>query len=294
VQSVAAWLVARPQNAILALASTLLLPLLQIFGGAIMVLLVLRQGVRLAVIEGAIAGVFLVVVATIAGAPIGQIAVSIVATLLPAVRVAMLLQYTRSLALTMQVSAILAAVAMLGFQIVVDDLVAFWEPVMGMLVEWTRENDLHMQADLLVADPAMTAEMMTLATVLTRWTIFAAYLLLGYRLFSRLPRETEKFGRFCDLDFGRVIALTMALASLIAYASGAAWLQNVAVVLFTIFWLQGLAIVHWMHVERHLPLFMVIATYVLMLILHVFLVLALAVLGYTDAWFRYRRATRQQ
>ena len=66
-QSVAAWLVARPQNAILALASTLLLPLLQIFGGAIMVLLVLRQGVRLAVIEGAIAGVFLVLVVACGG-----------------------------------------------------------------------------------------------------------------------------------------------------------------------------------------------------------------------------------
>lgn len=293
-QSVATWLVARPQNAILALAATLLLPLLQIVSGAIMVLLVLRHGVRLAVIEGVIAGLFLVAVAIVVGAPVTQIAVSIVATLLPALLLAVLLHVTRSLALTMQVSAILAALAMLVFQFAVDDIVAFWEPVMAMLVEWTRDNNLQLQAEFLVADPAMTAEMMTLATVLTRWTIFAVYLLLGYRFFSGLPGATENYGRFCDLNFGRVIALIMALASLIAYASDTAWLQNVAVVLFMSFWLQGLAIVHWMHVDRNLPLFVVIATYVLMLILHVFLVLALAVLGYTDAWFRYRRATRQQ
>ena len=292
-QSVATWLVARPQNAILALAATLLLPLLQIVSGAIMVLLVLRHGVRLAVFEGAIAGLFLVAVSIVVGAPVMQIAVSIVAILLPALLLAVLLHATRSLALTMQVSAILAALAMLGFGLVVDDVVAFWEPVMAALVEWTRANDLHLQAEFLVADPAMTAEMMTLATVLTRWTICAVYLLLGYRFFSHLPGETGNYGRFCDLNFGRVIALIMALASLISYAIDVAWLQNVAVVLFMSFWLQGLAIVHWMHVDRHLPLFVVIATYVLMLILHVFLVLALAVLGYTDAWFRYRRATRQ-
>ena len=90
-QSVATWLVARPQNAILALAATLLLPLLQIVSGAIMVLLVLRHGVRLAVIEGVIAGLFLVAVAIVVGAPVTQIAVSIVATLLPALLLAVLL-----------------------------------------------------------------------------------------------------------------------------------------------------------------------------------------------------------
>ncbi len=47
-QSVATWLVARPQNAVLALAATLLLPILQFASGALMVMLVLRQGARLA------------------------------------------------------------------------------------------------------------------------------------------------------------------------------------------------------------------------------------------------------
>ncbi len=77
--------------------------------------------------------------------------------------------------------------------------------------------------------------------------------------------------------------------SLLAFATGVAWLQSLAVVLLGVFWLQGLAVVHWMHVDGELPLFVVIAVYVLLPFLHVFLIMALAVVGYTDAWFRFRR-----
>jgi hypothetical protein len=83
VQPLAAWLVARPQNAVLALTATLLLPVLQIFSGIFMVLLVLKQGVRLAVVEGAIAGVLLPVVSLVAGAPVVQVLVSILPCCLP-------------------------------------------------------------------------------------------------------------------------------------------------------------------------------------------------------------------
>jgi hypothetical protein len=288
-QALAAWLVARPQNAVLALAATLLLPLLQVFSGVIMVLLVLRQGARVAIAEGAFAGLILIVVALIVGASVAQITVSILMTLVPAILLGLLLQASRSLALTLQVSAILAAVAMLLFQLVVDDIVAYWQPVMTVLIDWALANDLRLQAELLAAEPRMAAEMMTLAAVLTRWMLYAVFVLFGYHLFRLISGPTGDYGRFCDLSFGRVIAVLMAFASVIAYLSGAGWLQNIAVILFAVFWLQGLAIVHWLQIQGHLPIFVVIATYVLMLVLHVFLLMALAVLGYTDAWFGYRR-----
>jgi len=294
VQSVATWLVARPHNAVLALAATLLLPVLHILSGAIIVLVVLHRGVRLAVVEGAIAGLLLVAVALVVAAPMAQVVFSIMATLLPAVLLALLLQATRSLTLTLQVSAILAAAAMLVFQLAVNDPVAYWQPVMTALEQWTRENNLQLQGQLLVAEPELAAEMLTLAAVLTRWMLYVLYLLFGYRLYSALPVKTGNFGRFCDLNFGRVIALTMALASVIAVVSEADLLQDIAVVLFAIFSLQGLAIVHWLHIGGHLPFFVVIATYVLVPVLHVFLLLALAVLGYTDAWFDYRHRKSSQ
>jgi len=295
VQALAAWLVARPQNAVLALAATLLLPVLQVISGIIMVLLVLAQGARLAVIEGVIAAALLASIALVAGVPVPQIFGSVLTTWVPAVMLAGVLQVTRSLTLTLQVSVLVAALMMLGFHVVVSDIVAFWEPVTTYMLEWARESKLHEQAQLMESDPAMTANMVTIAMLLSSWMLYVLYLLFGYRVFTQVSDETGKYGRFCDLNFGRVLALIMALASLSAVASGVTVLQNIAFVLFAVFWIQGLAVVHWMHTEGQLPLFVVIVTYVLLPILHVFLILALAVLGYTDAWFGYRRrAARQQ
>jgi hypothetical protein len=70
VQALAAWLVARPQNAVLGLAVTLLLPAPQLTSGVIMVLLVLAQGTRLAVIEASVAAAALLAVSLILGASV--------------------------------------------------------------------------------------------------------------------------------------------------------------------------------------------------------------------------------
>ena len=293
-QALAAWLVARPQNAVIALAATLLLPLLQMVSGVIMVLLVLKQGARTAVLEAAVAGVILALVALVTGSPLMQILVAALSTWLPAIMLGLVLQATRSLTLTVQVSVLVAALAVVGFYIVIDDLVAYWDPVMTVLLEWTRANNLQEQARLMESDPVMTANMLTMAIVLSTWMLYSVYLVFGYWLYKLIPGESGDYGRFSDLNFGRVIALIMALLSLLAFVTGAAWLQSVAFVLFAVFWLQGLAVVHWLHSVGNLPLLVVIMTYVLLPFLHVFLIMALAVLGYTDAWFTFRRRVAKQ
>jgi hypothetical protein len=289
VQPLAAWLVARPQNAVMALAATLLLPVLQIFSGIFMVMLVLKQGVRLAITEGVIALGLLALVYLLSGLPVLQVASLALLTWAPAVLLAATLRVTRSLALTMQVSALVAAVAVLGFHLFVDDLLVFWEPTISFALEWLRSSDLREQVQVIESNPAQMAHAMTIASVVGGWTMSVVYLLFGYRYSIATPEETGKFGRFCDLNFGRVIAFAMAVASLLAFATGMVWLQSVAIVLFAVFWLQGLAVIHWMFVDGELPLFVVIMTYLLLPFLQVFLVMALAVVGFTDAWFRYRR-----
>ena len=294
-QSVATWLVARPHNAVLALAGTLLLPVLHLLSGAIIVLLVLQRGVQLAGIVAGIAGVLLTVVAAVVGAPVGQVAFSIALTLVPSIMFGVLLQRTRSLTLTMQVSAILAAVAMLAFGITVSDPVAFWQPVMEEWQKLARDYGLQTQADFIATEPELAAKLLSLAAIVWRWLLYTVYLLLGYRLYQSLPIQTGNYGRFCDLNFGRVIALAMAIASVVAWASGLDLLQNVAVVLFAVFGVQGLAVLHWMHAERQLPIVAVYAVYVLMIVLQVLMIFGLAVVGYMDAWFGYRkRAVKQQ
>lgn len=294
-QPLVAWLVARPQNAVMVLAATLLLPVLQIFSGIFMVILVLKQGVRPAIFSGAMAAVLLAVVSLLApGASVTQVLLSALTVWLPAVLLAVTLQATRSLNLTMQVSALVAAAAVLSFHVIVDDLQSFWQPVMTFMVEWARQSGLDQQVALIQSQPAMVAHSLTIMFVLSSWSMYALYLLFGIRYAAAGPDETGKFGRFCDLNFGRVIALLVAVLSLLAFATDVDWLQSAAIVLFAVFWLQGLAVVHWMFVDGKLPLFVVIVTYVLMPFLHVFLFLALALVGYTDAWFRFRRRATAQ
>ena len=288
-QPLAAWLLARPQNAVMALAVTLSLPVLHVFSGIFMVLLVLRQGVRVAVVEGVIAGAILALVYLLSGVPVLEAVIAVVTTFVPAVLLAVALQATRSLALTLQLSALVAAAAVLGFHMLVADLTAFWKPIMDVMLEWAQTNGLQEQVQMMQENPAATAHMLTIALVLSSWTMYAVYLLFGYRYAYAAPGETGPYGRFCDLNFGRVIALIVAIVSSLAFVAGMPWLQSLAIVVFAVFWIQGLAVVHWMFVDGELPLFVVIMVYVLLPFLHVFLIMALAVVGYTDAWFNYRR-----
>jgi hypothetical protein len=287
VQAIVAWLVSRPQNAVLGLAVTLLLPAPQLTSGVIMVLLVLGQGTKLAVIEACIAATVLLTVSLLFGVTISSIVTLMVGTWLPVLLLAVLLSGSRSLTLTVQVSVIVAALAIVGFYAVVVDPVAFWQPYITMMAELVEKNNLQLNLELL------TAEVMTLSAVLAFWMLYTAGLLLGYALYRRLPQETRDFGWFRNLNLGRVIAFTMALTSLLAFIVDAAWLQNLAFVLFVVFWIQGLAIVHWMHAERRLPLAALVAVYALLPFLQVLLMTTLAVFGYMDAWFDFRRRLKR-
>ena len=271
----------------LGLAVTLLLPAPQLTSGVIMVLLVLAQGLQRAVLEAMAAASLLVVVSLLFGVSVASIVTLMAGTWVPVVILAMLLMRTRSLALTLQVTVIVAVLAMTGFYVVVADPVAFWQPTLTAMGEFAQQSGLALNSELL------NAEVMTLSATLAFWMLYVVGLLLGYALFNGLPGEAGRYGWFRDLSFGRVIALIMAIASLLALVVSGAWLQNIAFVLFVVFWIQGLAIVHLMHAQQILPLGAVVAVYVLLPFLQVLLVTGLGILGYMDAWFDFRRRMKK-
>ncbi len=270
------------------MTAALVVPVLQIVGCAIAVMLCLVNGSRRAAMATGVAGLLAGIVLAM-NSSLDIVLSNLVAILVPSLLLGLLLRRTRSLVLTLQISAILAAVVVGAFGLVVTDPVAYWQPVLQSLIEFSRDNGLNLQADILSAEPEMAAQMITLAFVLVRWTLYVVAILLGYGLARKLAGAIGDYGRFSDLDFGRVLALCLAVASLAAFLLDSNWLQGFAVVLFATFGLQGLAIVHWLHGNGTLPGFFVAATYALMLVLHVFLLLALALLGYIDAWFAFRR-----
>lgn len=282
-QAIAKWLVARPHNAVLGLAVTLLLPAPQLTSGAIMVLLVLVQGIRLAVIEAIVAAPVLAVAFVLFGGTLASVIVLMAVTWVPVMLLAVSLVTMRSLTLTLQMTVIVAVAALLVFQIAVPDPTAFWQPYLDIMAAVIRENGLQLDTELL------TADVMTISAVLVFWMLYTVALLIGYWLYQQLPVEAPDFGRFRDLNFGRVIAFTMLLASLLALVIDATWLQNVAFVTFVMFMMQGLAIIHWLHGEGILPVAALVAVYVLLPFLQVLLVMVLALIGYADAWFGFRR-----
>ena len=285
----AAWLLAKPQNAVLGLAVTLLIPWVppQLTSGVILALLVVAQGPRMAVIEALVAAAVMIVVSLLFGVSVASIVVLASVAWVPVLLLAVLLVTTRSLTLTTQVSVILAVAGLLGFHVAVADPVAFWEPVLVTMGELARQSGLELNTELL------NAELMTVSTTLAFWILPTAAMLLGYGLYRKLPGETRSYGLFRDLSFGKVIAVVLAIVSLLAFAIDSSVLQGVAAVLFVAFCVQGVALVHWMHAQEMLPLGVVISMYILLPLLQVLLVTVLAVFGYMDAWFEFRRRMKK-
>ena len=291
--SVAAWLLARPLNAGLALAMTMLMPGLATISGAILVLLVVQQDFRRVLLTTALAGFVLLVVSVASGSSPVLVLVGIATFWLPILLLARVLRGTRSLTLALQTSVIVAIVGTCAFFVLSSDPVAFWQGVIGSnpvlqslpLPEWQTTLDIS---------PIQFAGVMTTLFAIGFWFGLACVILLGYWLFQQVPGNSAEFGRFCDLNFGYVIALLLAVTSAAGFALDVIWIQSIAVLIFAVFWLQGAAMVHWLHASGFVPVAVVIAAYALTLVLFEYLFPALAVLGYTDAWFRYRnRVTKQ-
>lgn len=285
----AEWLVARPLNAVIGLAAAQSLPLLGFLSGAVLVYLVLRQGLRLAVIEAAVACGLMLGLAVMLGLPLEPKVTVMASVWLPAMLMSLLLVVSRSLTLALQVAVIVMVLAVLVFFTVAGNAVEFWTVFLTALVDAWREAGLNEQADLVGSQLEALAEHMTVWVAFVSWAISALMLLLGHTLYQQGPGEKRDYGRFRDLNLGRVIASVMAVTSVIAFIAQLAWLQSVAFVLFAVFSLQGIAIMHWLHAEGMMPVFLLVLMYGTMVVLSPIVVTAMAVLGYIDAWFNLRR-----
>ncbi len=292
-QALAVWLVARPERAVFILIATFLLPITQILGSAILVLLVLSKGpVRAALVAGFGFGAILVI-ALLSKAPLLQAFQVVLTIWLPGMALALLLQRMRSLTLLLQTTVLVAMVVIIGLYVVLGDPAAYWHDMLQEFAGVWREAGLQREADLFV-QLLPYAPQMTGIFVSIGWLLHVAALLAGYAAYISLPGQSDGFGRFSELNFGRVLALVLALASIAAMITAAVWLQNVAFVLFVIFWLQGLAMLHWLRGRGRLPTAVLAAVYVLTVLLGPLLATVVGVIGYTDAWFNYRPRIAQK
>jgi hypothetical protein len=295
-QPIAAWLVARPLNGGVGLIVSLLLPMLTpatsgmspITGGLVMAYLAFANGTRRALVQAAVAAAILAALALVLGEPMNQIVASAIVVWAPAYLMAALASRMRLITLTLQVSVIVGVLAVLAIFVALGDPTAYWDSAVTDLVTLFREAGAVEYADWLVESRSVVVPQLTMLVVFVAWSYLVTILLLGYGLYQYLPEKTAIYGRFCDLNYGRVIAAIMAIASVLAVFTGTVWLQNISFLIFASFWLQGLAIVHWLVAEKRVPPFVLIGTYILMVPLFGIVVIGFSVLGYLDAWFNFR------
>ena len=286
-QGLAVWLVARPERAVFILIATFLLPITQILGSAVLVLLILSRGpVRAALTAGVAFGAILVLV-LVSQVSMTQLFQVVLTIWLPGMILALLLQRMRSLTLLLQTTVLMAMIVIVGLYVVLGDPAVYWHDVLQKFVVTWREAGLEQEADLFVQllpyAPQMTGIFISIV-----WLLHVVALLIGYAAYINLPNQSDEFGRFSDLNFGRVLALVLALVSIAAMISAVIWLQNIAFVLFMVFWLQGLAVLHWLRGVGRLPTAVLATVYVLTVLLGPLLATVVGVMGYTDTWFNYR------
>ena len=286
-QPIAVWLVARPERAVFILIATFLLPITQIFGSAILVLLVLSQGLTRTAIVGGLAFAAIMVLSLFTAVTASQVLEVALSIWLPGIVLALLLQRMRSLTLLLQSTALIAMVAIVGLYVVLGDPAVYWRELLEEFSGIWQDAGLQTESEIFVQLQPY-APQMTGIFVAVGWLFYVVVVLAGYAAYISLPDQSDGFGRFSELNFGRVLALVLAVTSLAAMFSAAIWLQNLAFVLFVIFWLQGLAMLHWLKGQGRFPGVVLAAVYVGTVLLGPLLVTAVGVMGYTDAWFNYR------
>jgi hypothetical protein len=289
-QPLVVWLVARPQNAVLALAASVSLAYVGLLSGVIMVLLVLEKGWQRAALYGLLAALLLAAIGLITKAPLMSILSGAVSLWLPALLLAAGLQGVRSLTLLLQLSVVIAVVALCAVFLVYGNPVEYWIAEIDRWAEAFRAADGDEIALWLEAQKPFAGQL-TMLFVYANWFVQTVCLVLGYKLYRVLPDKGPEFGRFRDLNLGRVLGSTLIVVSVLWMVTDSVWLQSVAFVLFGAFWLQGLAMVHWLYGESMLPKFGIVLSYVMLLsfVLSAVTTIGLAVFGYLDAWFRLRR-----
>ena len=287
--SVAAWLLARPQNAVFALAFATLMPGMAMISGAILLLMVLQQDLRRATQAAVLAGIVVLVVFVALGSSPLQVLLQIASLWLPVFGLSVAMRTTRSLTLTLQLSVIMVLVGTCLFFVFVSDPVGFWREVIAAdpLLQ-SLDVPLQEWKTIIGATELQFAGLMTTMYAIGFWFGLIVVVLLGYWLYLQLPEKSPIYGRFRDLNFGRVVALLLAVTSVAGFAIDAVWIQSIAFILFAVFWLQGAAMVHWLRSKGMVPVIAVSAVYVLTILVPQYVFPALAVLGYTDAWFQYR------
>ena len=264
-------------------------PILGILSSAVLVFITLARGPVAAVTTAAIVLGLVFVAGMIGGVAPGNAVFSLAGNWVPCVAMASLLGWTRSAALTTQLSVVAGTVFIAAFALLVPDPVVVWQPMIDFFVDAWRNTGQVEFAALIEENLPEVAKYLTFIMAVSYWLTVFLLMQLGLSIYRKLPGDKTEYGRFSELELGKVLASITAVASVGSYLIGLEWLEGAAVFLFTAFMVQGIAVVHWHKQENGLPMLTLVMAYGLFLILNFAWGAILALIGYLDAWFNLRK-----
>ncbi|RLA29779.1 MAG: hypothetical protein DRR11_14820 [Gammaproteobacteria bacterium] len=282
-----AWLVERRLVRIALIA--VLLPLFGVISAAVVVCVTVVKGWRESLADCLVALVLVVGLTVMAGEGLPQILFSSVSTWGIAVLMGGLTGIYGVLTLAVQVFVLLCCIAIIGFAVLVDDPLGFWQPILSLIVE---------QMQLLQVEFTDPNAIMALAPIMSGLFVAGMVassivaLLLGC-WWAGGAKGVSFRELFIGLRFGYVIGGIAAVAGVGSLLGFQPLAGNLLLVAGIGFLFQGLAVVHWHVVRRGLPGVVLIPVYLPLFMGPSILILALflfAAIGFIDNWYGLRRA----
>lgn len=282
------------QSALLAssvLLLSLVLPPLVVISSALVALTWLRQGARSGTMAVGLALAVSTVIAMVSGLqPLAPAAVML-SSWLPVIVMAVVLRSTIQLELAIAAGAVLVLIGVVLVYLLIDDPAAGWREIIAIIADSAELRPRNLQD----AEPEQikdlldkTSTLMTGFYASTLFIIATLSLLLARSWQAKLFNPGGMKREFHELRFGRVVSGIGLVVLLAAQLTGFEVLNSVAMVLATLFTIQGMAVVHSAVDRLGLRTAWLVAAYVLLLMMVPHSLMVIGLLGISDAWLDYR------
>ena len=244
-KALANWLVARPHNGVIALALCVALGMYPLLGSAVLVTLVLHQGPATAAVKAAIALALIVLIGWITQSANALIVALVVMIWAPVLALALAARQWRSITLAVQASVLVAVVALLFALGTGGAGSEMGEQLVITIARVAEEQGLReLSAALLEEDRGAVLASMYSVGMFALLMMMSGALFLGYTLVRAMSEDglSPNYGRICDLNLGRVLAILTAISVGVGMLADINWLFAAGFVMSGAFLLQGLAI----------------------------------------------------
>jgi len=273
----------------------MLVPPFSFVSGSVVGLTTLRYGIA----DGALVLAVTMAVSTLAmGLMLGTyqpVVIFVLFTGLPVLLLAQVLRKTESQGATLTAAGAMGGVVLAGIHLASADPVAWWRAKLERFVaQPIREANPDLAPEMLRHLDETMEGMSTLMLSLPAATIVGAMLILWLARWMHASIDNPGgFGKeFRALSMDRrvaFVAVALALLAMLAGSIAAGLFLGLLVLVIIMYTIQGIALVHAVVHKRAAPVIWLVAVYAAIVIIPPAAILGLALTGFSDTWFDFRR-----